>query len=87
MTMTVKVRTAAKDYPAFGIVKGQTIYKWRAEGKKHISLTDPREATAPVEAAVGGVVEGEAAEPKAVAKKRAAKAKVALVVTENLPPE
>lgn len=79
ITMTVKVRTAAKDYPAFGVTKGQRIYKWRAGGKKHIALTDPR--SAPVTEPKAGVT------VEAAAKKRAAKAKVAPVVTEDMPPE
>lgn len=64
MTLRVKMRKAAKDYPAFGVTKGQQIYKWRAGGKKHISLTDPREA-APVDEAVTKLE----AEVKVVAKR------------------
>lgn len=76
-TLFVKTRRAAKDYPAFGVKKGQTIYKWRADGRKFISLSDPR-VTAPVETGAVVVAEGEpvTVEPKA-AKKRAPKAKVA----------
>lgn len=56
VTLRVKMRKAAKDYPAFGVKKGQTIFKWRSGGAKHISLTDPRES-APVETPEGGEAE------------------------------
>lgn len=91
-TLMVKVRKAAKNYPDFGITKGEQIYKWRAGGKKHISLTDPRPALAPEggpeASVVEPVTEGEVAKPKPVAKKRGRPAKAKITpVTEDMPPE
>lgn len=94
-TLFVKTRKAAKDYPAFGVSKGMTIYKWRAQGKKFISLTDPRASAAPA-VAEAVTVEPVTVEPepvKPVTKKAAPKvglrkaAKAQAPVAEDLPPE